>query len=250
MRIDLNADAGESFGNWKLGNDEELFEYVTSANLACGFHAGDPLTMRQSVELCKRLSVAAGAHPGFPDRVGFGRREMAASPEEIYADLLYQLGALSAFLRLEGVPLHHVKAHGALYNRAAKDAATARAIAQAIRDFDPGLPLVVLPGTPLEAEALALGLRAVREAFPERGYAPDGRLAARGTPGAIIHDPEEAARRAVQIVLHGKLEAVDGSLIRLEAETLCIHGDNPKAPQIARRIREALEAEGVEIRAF
>lgn len=250
MRIDLNADAGESFGNWKLGNDEELFEYVTSANLACGFHAGDPLTMRQSVELCKRLRVAAGAHPGFPDRVGFGRREMAASPEEIYADLLYQLGALSAFLRLEGVPLHHVKAHGALYNRAAKDAATARAIAQAIRDFDPGLPLVVLPGTPLEAEALALGLRAVREAFPERGYAPDGRLAARGTPGAIIHDPEEAARRAVQIVLHGKLEAVDGSLIRLEAETLCIHGDNPKAPQIARRIREALEAEGVEIRAF
>ncbi|HEU4740698.1 MAG TPA: 5-oxoprolinase subunit PxpA [Meiothermus sp.] len=250
MRIDLNADAGESFGNWRLGNDEELFKYVTSANLACGFHAGDPLTLRHSVELCKRLGVAAGAHPGFPDLVGFGRREMAATPDEVYADVLYQLGALSAFLKLEGIPLHHVKAHGALYNRAAKDAATAKAIAQAIRDFDPGLPMVVLPGTPLETQALALGLRAVREAFPERGYAPDGRLAARGTPLAIIHDPEEAARRAVRIVLDGKLEAVDGSEIRLEAQTLCIHGDNPGAPQIARRIRQALEAEGVEIRAF
>ncbi|ADH63705.1 LamB/YcsF family protein [Allomeiothermus silvanus DSM 9946] len=250
MRMDLNADAGESFGSWKLGNDEELFKYVTSANLACGFHAGDPLTLYKSVRLCKQLGVAVGAHPGFPDLRGFGRREMAATPGEVYTDVLYQLGALSAFLRVEGLPLHHVKAHGALYNLAAKDAATAKAIAQAVHDFDPGLPVVVLPSTPLEAEALALGLRVVREAFPERGYAPDGRLAARGTPGSLIHDPEEAARRAVRIVLAGELEAVDGSLIRLEAQTLCIHGDNPNAPQIARRIRQALEAEGIEIRAF
>lgn len=250
MTIDLNADAGESFGVWKLGQDEVLFELLTSLNLACGFHAGDPLTMQQAVRLAKSKGVAVGAHPGFPDKVGFGRREMAATPEEVYGDVLYQIGAIAAFLKVEGLPLHHVKAHGALYNRATRDASTARAIAQAIRDFDAAVPMVVLPGTPLEDAALAMGLRAVREAFPERGYTADGRLAPRGTPGAIIHDPEEAAQRALKMVLEGKVIAVDGQEVALKAETLCIHGDNPNAPKIARHIRQALEAEGVVFRAF
>lgn len=250
MRIDLNADAGESFGHWKLGNDEQLFEQVTSVNLACGFHAGSPSRMREAIALARETGVAVGAHPSFPDLVGFGRRDLAASPEEVYADVLYQMGALFGLLKVAGLPLHHVKPHGALYLKACRDRSCARAIAQAVKDFDPGLPLVVLPGSVYEEEAQALGLRVVREAFPERGYTPDGRLAPRGTPGALIHDPQEAARRAVRIVLVGELEATDGSVVRLEAETLCIHGDNPNAPQIARRIRQALEAEGVEIRAF
>lgn len=250
MTIDLNADAGESFGTWKMGQDELLFDLLTSVNLACGFHAGDPLTMQQAVGLAKSKGVAVGAHPGFPDKVGFGRREMQATPEEVYTDVLYQMGAIAAFLKVEGLPLHHVKAHGALYNRATRDAPTAQAIAQAIRDYDPTVPMVVLPGTPLEEAALALGLGAIREAFPERGYTADGRLAARGTLGAIIHDPKEAARRALKMVLEGKVLAVDGREVALKAQTLCIHGDNPNAPEIARHIRQALEAEGVVFRAF
>ena len=250
MQIDLNADAGESFGNWKLGRDEELFPLVSSVNVACGFHAGDPLTIRRTLELARRTSLAVGAHPGFPDRVGFGRRELAASPEEIYADVLYQLGALSAFLRVAGLPLHHIKVHGALYNRATRDPETAQAIALAARDFDPRVPLVVLPNTPLESEAQRLGLCIVSEAFPERGYTSDGRLAPRGTPGAWIHDPAEAARRAVQMVAEGRVEAVDGGWVEVSAQTLCIHGDNPSAVEIARAVREALLAEGVVIQAY
>lgn len=233
-----------------MGQDELLFDLLTSVNLACGFHAGDPLTIQQAVRLAKSKGVAVGAHPGFPDKVGFGRREMQATPEEVYTDVLYQMGAIAAFLKVEGLPLHHVKAHGALYNRATRDAPTAQAIAQAIRDYDPTVPMVVLPGTPLEEAALALGLEAIGEAFPERGYTADGRLAARGTLGAIIHDPKEAARRALKMVLEGKVLAVDGREVALKAQTLCIHGDNPNAPEIARHIRQALEAEGVVFRAF
>ena len=250
MLIDLNADAGESFGNWKLGQDETLFPLVTSVNLACGFHAGDPLTIQKAVRLAKQAGVAVGAHPGFPDLAGFGRREMAASPEEVYADVLYQIGAIAGFLKVEDLPLHHVKPHGALYNRGAKDAGTAGAIAQAIHDFDKTVPMVVLPNTPLEQAAQSLGLRAIREAFPERGYTADGRLAGRGTAGAVIHDPKEAAARAVMMVKQGKVIAVDGSEISLSCQTLCIHGDNPNAPQIVQHIRAALQAEGVEFRAF
>lgn len=250
MKIDLNADAGESFGNWKLGRDEELFPQLSSVNVACGFHAGDPLTMGRTLELAQKTGLAVGAHPGFPDRVGFGRREMAATPEEVYADVLYQVGALSAFLKVAGLPLHHVKAHGALYNRATRDPETARAIAQAARDFDPQVPLVVLPNTPLEQEAQRLGLRTVAEAFPERGYSRDGRLAPRGTPGAWIHDPAEAARRAVQMVVEGRVAAVDGDWVEVRAQTLCIHGDNPHAVEIARAVREALRAEGVTIETY
>ncbi|GEM84069.1 LamB/YcsF family protein [Meiothermus hypogaeus] len=250
MQIDLNADAGESFGNWTLGRDEELFPLISSVNVACGFHAGDPLTIKRTLELARQTGVAVGAHPGFPDLVGFGRREMAATPEEVYADVLYQVGALWAFLKAAQMPLHHIKAHGALYNRATKDPGTARAIAEAARDFDPQIPLVVLPNTPLEAEAQKLGLRTVAEAFPERGYASDGRLAPRGTPGAWIHSPELAAHRAVQMVVEGRVEAVDGGWVEVRAQTLCIHGDNPNAVGIARAVREALEAEGIGIQTY
>lgn len=250
MQIDLNADAGESFGNWRLGNDAELFPLVSSVNVACGFHAGDPLTMRQTLELAKQEGIAVGAHPAFPDLVGFGRREISAGPDEVYADVLYQVGALSAFLRVAGMLLHHVKAHGALYNRATKDPQTARAIAQAVKDFDPKVPLVVLPNTPLESEARGLGLSAVPEAFPERGYRRDGRLAPRGTPGAWIHDPAEAAWRAVQMVVKGEVEAVDGGVVPIRVQTLCIHGDNPKAVEIAKFIRDALLAEGITIQTY
>lgn len=250
MQIDLNADAGESFGHWKLGQDEELFPLISSVNVACGFHAGDPLTIRHTLKLAQQTGVAVGAHPGFPDLVGFGRREMAATPDEVYADVLYQVGALSAFLKVARTPLHHIKAHGALYNRATKDPETARAIAQAARDFDPAIPLVVLPHTPLEVEAQKLGLRTIAEAFPERGYSRDGRLAPRGTVGAWIHSPAEAARRAVQMVVRGEVEAVDGGVVPVRTQTLCIHGDNPSAVEIARAIREALRAEGITIQTY
>ncbi len=250
MQIDLNADAGESFGNWKLGRDEELFPLISSVNVACGFHAGDPLTIRHTLKLAQQTGVAVGAHPGFPDLVGFGRREMAATPDEVYADVLYQVGALSAFLKVAQAPLHHIKAHGALYNRATKDPETARAIAQAARDFDPAIPLVVLPNTPLEVEAQKLGLRTIAEAFPERGYSRAVRLAPRGTAGAWIHSPAEAARRAVQMVVRGEVEAVDGGMVPVRTQTLCIHGDNPSAVEIARAIREALRAEGITIQTY
>ena len=248
--IDLNADAGESFGRWRLGHDEELFPLLSSVNLATGFHAGDPRVMLRSVRLAKRHGVAVGAHPGFPDLVGFGRRDLAASPEEAYTDVLYQIGALSAFLRLEGLPLHHVKPHGALYLRMLRDEALARAVAQAVKDYDPDLPLVLLGGTPMEEAAKAVGVRYVREAFPDRAYLSDGRLAPRSMEGALIRDPREAARRAVQMVLEGEIEALDGGRVKVEAETLCVHGDNPEAVAIARAVREALVEHGVEIKAF
>ncbi len=248
--IDLNADAGESFGRWKLGHDEELFPLLSSVNLATGFHAGDPRVMLRSVQLAKKHGVAVGAHPGFPDLVGFGRRDLALSPEEAYTDVLYQIGALSAFLKLEGVPLHHVKPHGALYLRMLKDAELARAVAQAVKDYDPEVPLVLLGGTLMEEAAQAVGARYVREAFPDRAYLSDGRLAPRSMEGALIRDPKRAAERAVQMVLEGEIEALDGGRVRVRAETLCVHGDNPEAVAIARAVREALVAHGVEIKAF
>lgn len=250
IRIDLNADAGESYGAFAYGHDRELFPLVTSVNLACGFHGGSPGRMREAVALAKAHGVAVGAHPGFPDLVGFGRREMALSPEEVYADVLYQIGALYAFLRAEGLGLHHVKPHGALYLKACRDRETARAIAEAVRAFDPELPLVVLPGTVYEEEARRAGLRVVREAFPERAYLRNGQLAPRSLPGSWITDPEEAARRALRMVLEGKVEALDGGEVAVQAETLCIHGDNPRAPEVAQAVRQALEGAGVAVKAF
>lgn len=251
MHIDLNADAGESFGPWQMGNDQDLFDFISTVNVACGFHAGDPLTMLKTLELAKRKGIAVGVHPGYPDLVGFGRRVMAATPEQVYADVLYQIGALEPFVRRVGLQLKHVKAHGALSNHAWADAPTAAAIARATRDYDPALPLMVLPGTHLEAEAKKLGVPMVIEAFPERAYLNNGQLAPRSMKGSSIHDPKEAARRAVAMVKQGRVEAIDGGWVEMPGvQSLCIHGDNPQAVEIARAVRQALEAEGIGVQTF
>ncbi|WP_038046365.1 LamB/YcsF family protein [Thermus caliditerrae] len=250
MWIDLNADAGESYGAFTYGHDREIFPFVTSVNLASGFHGGSPSRMREAVALAKAHGVAVGAHPGFPDLVGFGRREMALTPDEVYADVLYQIGALYAFLKAEGLRLHHVKPHGALYLKACRDRETARAIAEAVKAFDPEVPLVVLPGTVYEEEARRAGLRVVLEAFPERAYLRSGQLAPRSLPGSWITDPQEAARRALRMVLEGRVEALDGGEVEVRAETLCIHGDNPRGPEVAQAVRKALEEAGVQVRAY
>ena len=250
MNIDLNADAGESFGPWVLGNDAALFDSISTVSVACGFHAGDPLTMRTTLELARDKGVQVGAHPGYPDLVGFGRRIMAASDEEVHADVLYQIGALEGFSRLVGTPLRHVKAHGALSTRAWQDAQTARAVAQATLDWNANLPLVVLPGTHLETEALKLGVKTVIEAFPERAYLGNGQLAPRSMAGSSIHDPRKAATRAVMMVSQGRIGTIDGGWFELRPQTLCIHGDNPNAVEIARHVRAALEAEGIQIAGF
>ena len=248
--IDLNADAGESYGAWTLGDDAALFPLLSSVNVACGFHAGDPLTIQKAVALAKAHSLGIGAHPSYPDLPGFGRRILEAAPDQVYADVLYQVSALGGMCRAAGVPLRHVKAHGALSTRAWTHAPTAAAIAQATRDFDPRLPLVVLPATLLETEARRLGLPVVLETFPERAYLRDGRLAPRSVPGSSIHDPQEAARRAVMMVQEGRIEAIDGGFFEFQVDTLCIHGDNPNAVQIAQAVRAALEAGGIQIRPF
>ncbi|AZI44733.1 LamB/YcsF family protein (plasmid) [Deinococcus psychrotolerans] len=248
--IDLNADAGESYGAWTLGDDAALFPLLSSVNIACGFHAGDPLTMQSAVALAKQHGLGIGAHPSYPDLAGFGRRVMEATPEQVYADCLYQISALSGMAQAAGSRLQHVKAHGALSNRACVHAPTAQAIAQATRDFDSRLPLMVLPSTELDIQARALGVPVVLETFPERAYLKDGRLAPRSMAGSSIHDPKEAARRAVMMVLEGLVEAVDGGFFECKVDSLCIHGDNPNAVQIAHAIRNALEDVGVTVRSF
>ncbi|MDI3316927.1 MAG: 5-oxoprolinase subunit PxpA [Bacillota bacterium] len=247
LRIDLNADLGESFGPWKMGEDDELLRRITSANVACGFHASDPVTMARTVRAAARLGVAVGAHPGYPDLVGFGRRDLEMSPEEVEASLLYQIGALRAFCEAEGVPLHHVKPHGAMYNRAARDPRLAEAIARAVRRLDPSLILYAQPGGELARAGREAGLRVALEAFADRGYLPDGRLQPRAQPGAVLHDPDEVASRALRIVRDGRVTAVSGEEVELQAETLCVHGDNPEAVRLVDALRQRLEAAGVEI---
>jgi 5-oxoprolinase (ATP-hydrolysing) subunit A len=248
--IDINADAGESFGPWPMGSDAELFPYLSSVNLACGFHAGDPLIMRSSVALAARHGLAIGAHPGFRDLAGFGRRDLAVTPDEIAADVIYQIGALDAFVRPLGLTLHHVKPHGALYLRMCRDEAIARAVAEAVKSYEAGLPLVVLHGTVMQRAAVEAGLRVAVEAFPDRAYMPDGGLAPRSRPDAVIHDPAQVAERGVAMVLEGRVVAVDGTSVPVAPETLCLHGDNPAAAENARALRQALEAAGVTVRAF
>ena len=251
--IDLNADAGEAFGRWRVADEAALFPQLTSVNLACGFHAGDPQTLLESVRLAKRFNVAVGAHPGFPDKVGFGRRDLAATEAEVYADTLYQLGALGAFLKLESLPMHHVKAHGALYLKMARDERTARALSEAVAAFDPALPLVVLGGPGgqiMQRAAETAGLKTVAEAFPDRAYLTDGSLAPRGLTGAVLDDPVRVAERAVQMATGAALDALDGGAVTVQADTLCLHGDNDHAPANAAAVRRALAAAGVEVRAF
>lgn len=247
--IDLNSDLGESFGHWRLGDDEAMFALVTSANVACGFHAGDAATMRRSVELAVHHGVALGAHPGYRDLAGFGRRSLDASPAELADELLYQLGALDGLARAQGTRVRYVKAHGALYHRLGADPAAAETFAAALAAYDPTLPLLGAPDSELERAARTAGLRFAREAFADRGYAPDGTLLPRGAAGAVLTDPAEVARRAVELATTGGL-AVDGGAVELAPDSICLHGDTPGAVELARRVREALAAAGVELRAF
>lgn len=234
--IDLNCDLGESFGSYSLGNDAAIMPFITSANIACGLHAGDPLVMQATVRLAKEHRVQIGAHPGWPDLQGFGRREMKIDPVEAEALVLYQIGALAAFVRAEGLELRHVKPHGALYNQAAKDAALAEAVARAVKRFSVDLVLVGLAGSGLLAAGRAIGLRVAGEAFPDRGYNPDGTLMSRNLPGAVLTDPQAIAANAIRLAREG-IRFGDQKVI---PETLCLHGDHPQAVENARQVHQAL----------
>jgi UPF0271 protein len=247
MRLDLNADVGESFGTYKLGQDVQLMPSITSASVACGFHAGDPGVMRETVALAQRHGVAVGAHPSFPDLVGFGRREMRATPREVEDFVVYQIGALAAVAAAGGMRLQHVKAHGALYNMAVRDATLADAIAHATAAVDRSLILFGLPGSELIAAGQRAGLRTAREGFADRAYKRDGTLVPRTEPGAVIEDPEVVVNRAVSMARDRAIDAIDGSRIALEVETICVHGDTPGAATLTSRIRAALTGAGVSV---
>jgi 5-oxoprolinase (ATP-hydrolysing) subunit A len=246
MRIDLNADVGESFGPWPMGDDARLIPLVTSVNVACGFHAGDPLTIERTIARAVAARVAIGAHPGYPDLAGFGRRDMEMPAAEIEAAIVYQVGAVAAFARAAGTDLRHVKPHGALYNRAARDPGLAEAIARAVRRCSAELLLVGLAGSDLLAAGQAAGLEVVAEGFADRAYEPDGSLRSRKQPGALL-GPEAAAVQAVALVRDSTVTAVDGTTVAIRPETLCIHGDGEHAVAVALAVRAALEAAGVEI---
>jgi UPF0271 protein len=238
---------GESFGHYSLGNDAAMLDIVTSANIACGLHAGDPLVMRHTVAMAIARGVTVGAHPGYPDLQGFGRRQLSMGAEELEATILYQLGALAGFVAAAGAHLIHVKPHGALYNAAARDPKVAGTIARAVTSFDPQLIVVALPGSALAEAAGSIGLSVATEGFADRAYQEDGTLVPRSRSGAVIHDPAQAAARAVRMVTEGTVEAITGETILVEIDTLCIHGDTPNAPAIAQSLRRALEAAGVSI---
>lgn len=244
--IDLNCDLGESFGAWRLGADEALLALITSANIACGLHAGDPPGMRRTVQLARRAGVAVGAHPGYPDLQGFGRREMRLTPDEVEALVLYQIGALAAFATAEGAALAHVKPHGALYNQAARDPALAEAVARAVRAFSRELILVGLAGSALTAAGAAAGLAVAAEGFPDRAYQPDGSLRDRRLPGAVLEDPDAVAAQAVQLAVAG----VAAGSQTWRVDTLCLHGDHPTAVQNARAVRAGLSARHIAVQAL
>lgn len=246
-RVDLNCDMGESFGAWHLGMDEEILKEITSANVACGFHASDPDMMHKTVEMATRAGVAVGAHPGYPDLVGFGRRPMALSPSEVYTSVLYQIGALDGFCRAAGCTMQHVKPHGAMYNTAAKDPDIANAIVRAIRDFRKDLILFAPAGSQMAVEAEREGLRVAYEVFADRAYEEDGSLVSRRKPGAMITDEELAVKRVIRMVKEGMVEAITGKDIEIQADSICVHGDGPKALAFAGKIREALKKEQIEI---
>ena len=251
-KIDLNSDVGESFGNYKLGLDEDVIPLISSANIACGFHAGDPTVMRRTIAIAKDSGVAIGAHPGFPDLVGFGRRNLDASLEEIKDYVTYQVGALQAFAAAQGVSVQHVKPHGALYTMAVMHTAIWEAVAEAIAAVDTRLILYVLAGRErekLEAIGAGSGIRIAFEFFGDRAYNSDGSLVSRKEPGAVIHDSEMVAEKILKLVKEGKVTCKDGSEIEMTADTVCVHGDNPSALSLVRKIRETLQASGVEIAA-
>jgi 5-oxoprolinase (ATP-hydrolysing) subunit A len=250
MRLDLNADVGESFGAYSMGQDALLMRSITSASVAAGFHGGDPSVLRDTIRSAKAHGVAVGAHPGFPDLAGFGRREMRLSPQEAEDLVLYQVAAVAGVARAGGARLQHVKPHGALYNMAARDPALAAAIARGIAALDPSLVLYGLPDSELLKAGRAAGLRVAAEGFADRAYAPDGSLAARTQPGSVIDDPALVVSRAIRMVKEQLVIAVDGSALTIRVDTMCVHGDTPGAGHLAAELRAGLESAGVVVRAI
>lgn len=246
-KIDLNCDLGESFGAYKIGMDEEVIKYISSANVACGFHASDPVVMDKTVKNAKLNGIAVGAHPGFPDLMGFGRRNMNVSPSDAKAYVQYQVGALNAFCTANGVKLAHVKPHGALYNMAGKDYALSKAICEGIYEIDPNIILLGLSGSQMLKAAADTGLRCAKEVFADRAYEEDGSLVARTKPGAVITDEKESLKRVIGMVKEGKVAAITGKEIPIEAQSICVHGDGVKALEFVKKIRQALTDEGIEI---
>jgi 5-oxoprolinase (ATP-hydrolysing) subunit A len=248
--VDLNSDLGEGFGVWRLGDDAALLGIVSSANVACGFHAGDPSIMRAVAAGAVEHRVAVGAQVSYRDLAGFGRRYMDVAPDELTNDVLYQLGALDGVCRAVGTRVRYVKPHGALYNACIVDDQQARAVARAVQEYDDALPVLGLPGSALLRAAELAGLSAVSEGFADRGYTPDGHLVPRSEPGAVVTDADAVVKRSVRMVTAGEVVAVDGSVLPMVVSSLCIHGDTPGAVELARRVRGALEEAGVDVRPF
>ena len=248
--IDLNCDLGESYGQWTLGDDAAILPLVTSANVACGFHAGSPDVIFSTLRAAAASGVAVGAHVAYPDLAGFGRRNMDLSRDELFADVIYQIGALQGLAAAAGTRVRYVKPHGALYNTIANDERQARAVIEAIGAVDPGLPLVGLAGSRILTLARSAGLQTVAEAFADRAYHRDGTLVSRRTPGAVLHDPQQVAQRTLRMLRDGGVTSIEGEFTPVEADSLCVHGDSPGAIDMARRIRECLEESGITVRSF
>jgi len=248
--IDLNSDLGESYGAWRMGDDAAMLAVVSSANIACGFHAGDPAGIYRTVRAAAKNGVVVGAHVSYPDRVGFGRRDLDATPEELIADVIYQIGAIKGVAAAAGTTVRYVKPHGALYNRIAYDAKQGQAVIDGIKAVDSSLILMGLANAPILDLARRSGLAVVAEAFADRAYTPKGELVSRREAGAVLRDEKMIAHRMVQLAREGTLEAIDGSTIRVEAQSICVHGDSPGAVAIAQEIRRRFEAEGITIRFF
>lgn len=250
MKIDLNSDSGESFGSWTMGDDAAMASIVSSLNVACGFHAGDPDVARATCREAAQSGAAVGAHVAYPDLQGFGRRVMDMAHDELVNAVIYQIGALQALAAASGTRVTYVKPHGALYNRIARDAAQARAVAEGIASVSTDLAILVLPDSEIARAAEAAGLRAVPEVFADRGYNPDGSLVSRREKGAVLHDAEEIAARVVRMVRSGRVTAVDGTDVEVEAQSVCVHGDTPGAVEIARTIRRRLDEAGIAVESF
>ena len=250
FEIDLNSDLGESLGAWSMGDDAAMLDIVSSANVACGFHAGDPAGILATLKAAQARGVAVGAHVAYPDLIGFGRRAMDVASSDLVADVIYQIGALQGLAQAAGTSIGYVKPHGALYNTIAHDSAQARDVIAAIRAVDANLALVALAGSPLVRWAQDAGLRVIAEAFADRAYTPQGALVSRREPGAVLHDSALVASRMLRLVRDGVVEAVDGSLARVQAQSICVHGDSPGAVEMARAVRMALESDGVVVRSF
>ncbi|HMD37214.1 MAG TPA: 5-oxoprolinase subunit PxpA [Vicinamibacterales bacterium] len=248
MRIDINSDVGESFGAYTIGHDAGLMKAITSANVAAGFHGGDPSVLRATIRMAKSNGVAVGGHPGLPDLVGFGRRELNVTPRETEDFVLYQVAAVAGVARAEGVALQHVKPHGALFNMAVRNRELADAIARGVAAFDANLILFGLPGSEILAAGRAAGLRVAAEVFADRAYEPDGSLASRRKPGAVIHDADTVVARAVRMVKDRSVVAIDGSIVKLDADTICVHGDTPGSDVLAAKIRAGFEAAGITVK--